>query len=451
MKFKLIESAQDIKDELWQQFKQATDKEIIDVVGGIIPNVQKDTPMFVTRNGDIIGVKYADIDKEAMILSLPIHADYVSGFLYNELQRQFPDESFDEIYKGFFDERREYGREGSNFLTNEKGWVRLNPGTTNVEKRFYMVLPLQRPTQAQWDAIEAFLEAGAEMHKQDVLVFGDNGDASHFYSLYEYTPEEILGKLKRYYASGKFYEELNEVYPNKGESKEDFISRFMKVTAKEYPDRKQRYAVALSYWNRRNKNKNLSESILETDSKGNTLSDEQLMYFKNSKIRDSSGNLQLMLHGTNKGEFPYFRCQIEPQFFTKDYDTAYEYSLPRDDGKDIKSLIYNVYLNIEKPFDLSTKRQKDILIDFLNKKNINKFSKEQINGMNRVPFTVADDLYSYLKQNFRNEFDGLIVDEGTSYKEGNNLDKTTSYVPFYSYQIKRISNKKPTRSVYIDK
>lgn len=46
---------------------------------------------------------------------------------------------------------------------------------------------------------------------------------------------------------------INEVYPNKGESKEDFISRFMSVTKDEYPDQKQRYAVALSYWDRRNK------------------------------------------------------------------------------------------------------------------------------------------------------------------------------------------------------
>ena len=46
---------------------------------------------------------------------------------------------------------------------------------------------------------------------------------------------------------------VNEVYPNKGESKEDFIKRFMSVTKDEYPDRKQRYAVANSYWERRNK------------------------------------------------------------------------------------------------------------------------------------------------------------------------------------------------------
>ena len=46
---------------------------------------------------------------------------------------------------------------------------------------------------------------------------------------------------------------ITEVYPNKGESKEDFISRFMSVTKDEYPDQKQRYAVALSYWDRRDK------------------------------------------------------------------------------------------------------------------------------------------------------------------------------------------------------
>lgn len=50
----------------------------------------------------------------------------------------------------------------------------------------------------------------------------------------------------------RFEDILNEVYPNKGESKEDFISRFMKETKSEYPDIKQRYAIALSYWNKKN-------------------------------------------------------------------------------------------------------------------------------------------------------------------------------------------------------
>lgn len=48
-------------------------------------------------------------------------------------------------------------------------------------------------------------------------------------------------------------QKLDEIYPNEGESKKDFISRFMSVTKDEYPDVKQRYAVANSYWDRRNK------------------------------------------------------------------------------------------------------------------------------------------------------------------------------------------------------
>ena len=58
--------------------------------------------------------------------------------------------------------------------------------------------------------------------------------------------------------------ELNEIYPNKGESKKDFVARFMSVTKDEYPDVKQRYAVANSYWSRRNK-KRTNEAITYID------------------------------------------------------------------------------------------------------------------------------------------------------------------------------------------
>jgi len=51
--------------------------------------------------------------------------------------------------------------------------------------------------------------------------------------------------------------------PNKGEKKDDFISRCMgnSVMTKEYGDEKQRYAVCNSAWENRNKkseNKNLN-------------------------------------------------------------------------------------------------------------------------------------------------------------------------------------------------
>lgn len=56
---------------------------------------------------------------------------------------------------------------------------------------------------------------------------------------------------------------LTEVYPQKNESKSDFINRFMRVTAKEYPSVKQRYAVANSYWDKHSKN----EAYLDPEEK----------------------------------------------------------------------------------------------------------------------------------------------------------------------------------------
>lgn len=52
-----------------------------------------------------------------------------------------------------------------------------------------------------------------------------------------------------------------DVKPKKGEKKKEFLQRFMKETEKEYPNEKQRYAVANSYWEKK-KIKD-AESIVE--------------------------------------------------------------------------------------------------------------------------------------------------------------------------------------------
>lgn len=45
-----------------------------------------------------------------------------------------------------------------------------------------------------------------------------------------------------------FKDSIRDVKPRAGESKNEFISRFMRETKNEYPDEKQRLAVAYSYW-----------------------------------------------------------------------------------------------------------------------------------------------------------------------------------------------------------
>lgn len=65
--------------------------------------------------------------------------------------------------------------------------------------------------------------------------------------------QNLRERIKAYEETHKPCSTINEIYPDKGESKEDFISRFMSATKDEYPDEKQRLAVAYSYWERKDK------------------------------------------------------------------------------------------------------------------------------------------------------------------------------------------------------
>lgn len=68
-----------------------------------------------------------------------------------------------------------------------------------------------------------------------------------------------------------------------------------------------------------------------------------------------------------------------------------------------------------------------------------------------VYFPYVDLLYFFLKENHK-EYDGIIANEGLY---GNNYERfkdvgNTSYIPFYSNQIKLITNENPTSSDYIN-
>ena len=58
---------------------------------------------------------------------------------------------------------------------------------------------------------------------------------------------------------------LHDVEPRSGESKDEFISRFMKETKSEYPDMKQRLAVAYSYWKNKGKDSMMKDEYYLDD------------------------------------------------------------------------------------------------------------------------------------------------------------------------------------------
>lgn len=145
-------------------------------------------------------------------------------------------------YKGYYIDHFPYSWNDSNgnIIKEIDAWIILSPRYLELDDGDRIYLPLythnEDDTRAEFDTLK---EAQDYIDKYMVPGLG------------EY---KILNRDECHYIIKKVNESLlNEVYPNKGESKKDFIARFMSATKDEYPDIKQRYAVCMSYWDRKNK------------------------------------------------------------------------------------------------------------------------------------------------------------------------------------------------------
>lgn len=96
------------------------------------------------------------------------------------------------------------------FMTNIKGWLRLNTGTGRWEGRFYCVLPdgSVDVTEEQLKDLEDFLFFGMGDYLEDsVLVyFGDRPVTYELGPDAPYEPEDILGFVRRFYRTGEVTE-----------------------------------------------------------------------------------------------------------------------------------------------------------------------------------------------------------------------------------------------------
>lgn len=114
----------------------------------------------------------------------------------------------------------------------------------------------------------------------------------------------------------------------------------------------------------------LCENI-QKDSQGNPLTQEQVEYFSNSKIRDKDGNLLVCYHGAKipgfttfdprdiKSQFGKYKFgNANVNFFTTSKDTAIGYT---DIGVEENGNVYSVYLNITNPYILTSEMVDDIV------------------------------------------------------------------------------------------
>ena len=111
---------------------------------------------------------------------------------------------------------------------------------------------------------------------------------------------------------------IEDVNPRKGEKEEDFLRRFMKETVEEYPDEKQRFAVAKSYWERKDKVKDAKHTVSEYHKNNPRLQYGLNFHHKNGKVYPvrertlkeikkslNEVGIDVVENATKKGEFEY--------------------------------------------------------------------------------------------------------------------------------------------------
>ena len=177
------------------------------------------------------------------------------------------------------------------------------------------------------------------------------------------------------------------------------------------------------------------EYSLSQDNKDRKLSEEQIDFFKDSKVRDENGNLLTVYHGT-KADFNTFNNDMSGDnyegwaysgkgiYFTDSEVEAKEfgdYSLGEGDTK-----IKEVYLNITNPFDTST-TDASVLEKLSEGYDVDKGSLERGDFLLRWFRSKGINASEVLQ---KNGYDG-VIDYG-------------HYVVYNSNQIKEVTNKKPT-------
>ena len=141
-------------------------------------------------------------------------------------------------------------------------------------------------------------------------------------------------------------------------------------------------------------------------------------FFKDSKVRDEKGNLQICYHGTNS-DFDTFTkiSKGSGYWFSEDNEYALEH------GKNLME----VYLNLKNPLDMTTIEGDNLLPKLLHEC----FEKETFEHLNE-----DTGVFSYKFRDFLKEkgYDGMIWDH----------NEKNTYVAFTSNQIKAVDNLYPT-------
>lgn len=189
---------------------------------------------------------------------------------------------------------------------------------------------------------------------------------------------------------------------------------------------------------------------INVDSEGKELTEAQEKYFAESKIRDAEERLLRVYHGTSHGGFTEFKNDLN--YFTANRKYAERYTRASSNGKAGQvPKVYEGYLNITKPFDITDPEAKRVYIEeyikggyaqgmspYASDDEINKYAES-------IDWTEADNLREFLDENDY-DYDGIILNEGGDITESGTVMRGDSYVTFDSNQFKNVDNLNPTES-----
>lgn len=207
---------------------------------------------------------------------------------------------------------------------------------------------------------------------------------------------------------------------------------------------------------------------LDIDSEGNKLSEQQQEYFKNSKVRDENGNLQVVYHGS-PNDFTVFDKQRVGKG-NDQYGSGFYFTTDNKNANGYGRNVFKEYLNITNPFFVDGSKQGQAIKDI-------SFSSEQVYeiikkhpmlyDIDESPLGDFYDIWSdgiedYMIDDLSYQFDNLYDIEYTLFRgyendlhdaikqvTGNdgiqvNLSNEKFYVSWFPNQAKNTDNLAPT-------
>ena len=208
----LNESSQEVDiekvaDDIINELDSLTTEKVLSILNtSTRHDIDTSSSMFILPNGDILSVADALTTNSIDDMFDDIHDSIGYVLVYNLAKQMNVEESFMDILDDTYIDRKLDSI--MSILTYDLGWARINCGTTLKEDRFYCVLP-NHMKSTQYHTLQNWLEWGYDTGKQKVLVFASSYEDGNWYSFSDNFPEDIIKKIKRYYSSGRLYENVN--------------------------------------------------------------------------------------------------------------------------------------------------------------------------------------------------------------------------------------------------